>query len=88
MFGQVVLIRESGKYRYGRIIGTVVVDGQSVNRAMVNAGMAWAYRQYLVDRRLLELEAHARQRRCGLWADPDPGAPWDWRAARRVEIEH
>jgi len=55
---------------------------------MVNAGMAWAYRQYLVDRRLLELKAQARQSRRGPWADPDPAAPWEWRAARRVELEH
>ena len=86
VFGQLVRVRESGTDRYGRTIGTVVVDGQSVNRAMVSAGMAWAYRRYLVDRSLLELEAQARQSRRGLWADAAPVAPWEWREAQRAEL--
>lgn len=87
VFGQVVRVRESGSDRYGRTIGSVVVDGQSINRAMIAAGMAWAYRRYLVDRSLLELEAQARQSRRGLWADSTPVAPWEWRNAQRAEFQ-
>lgn len=88
VFGQVVRVRESAIDRYGRTIGTVVVDGQSINRSMVAAGMAWVYRLYLVDQRLLELEVQARHGRRGLWGDPAPIAPWEWRAAQRAELHH
>ncbi|MDM0036831.1 thermonuclease family protein [Variovorax sp. J22P271] len=84
VFRQVVTIRENGKDRYGRTIGTVLVDGRSVNSAMVGAGMAWAYRTYLIDRSLLEVEARARNSKRGLWADASPVPPWDWRAQRHV----
>lgn len=53
---------------------------------MVNAGMAWAYRQYLVDRSLIELEAQARQSRRGLWADPEPAAPLGMARGSPVEL--
>lgn len=88
VFRQAVTIRENGKDRYGRTIGTVLVDGRSVNRAMVGAGMAWVYRAYLVDRSLLDVEAGARSSRRGLWADASPVAPWEWRAQQRAHFEH
>jgi micrococcal nuclease len=45
----------------------------------VRQGMAWAFVQYLHDKRLVQLEAQARAGRVGLWADPEPVAPWVWR---------
>jgi endonuclease YncB( thermonuclease family) len=33
--------------------------------------------------RLYELEAYARLRQLGLWADPKPVAPWEWREQKR-----
>ena len=83
VFRKTVTVKEAGQDRYGRTIGTVLVDGQSANRAMVQAGMAWAYRAYLVDTSLLKVEAQAREARTGLWADPAPVAPWEWRAAEK-----
>ena len=83
VFKQPVTVRTNGLDRYGRTIGTIVVDGRSINRMMVAEGMAWAYRRYLVDRSLLDVEAAARSGRVGLWVDPQPVAPWEWRAAKR-----
>jgi micrococcal nuclease len=83
VFQQPVTVRTNGLDRYGRTIGTILVDGQSINRMMVAQGMAWVYRQYLVDRSLLDVEAAARSGRVGLWVDPNPTAPWEWRAAKR-----
>ena len=34
-------------------------------------------------RALLALEAQAKSAGLGLWADPHPVAPWEWRASRR-----
>lgn len=76
-------VQETGRDRYGRTIGAVLIDGQNVNRAMVAAGMAWAYRRYLTDAHVLDLEHDARAARRGLWADPAPVPPWNWRRPPR-----
>ena len=77
-----VSVEESGHDRYRRTIGTIFVDGKDVNREMVAAGMAWAFRRYLKDSRVLELEHAAQLARRGLWIDPAPIAPWIWRRNR------
>lgn len=74
-----VVVEDDGRDRYGRTIGEIFVDGQDINRAMVAAGMAWAYRQYLHDASLLGIERTARTEHRGLWADPAPVPPWEWR---------
>lgn len=69
--------------RYGRAVCEIFVDGQSVNRAMVAQGFAWAnlssHGRYLRDKSLPALEATARMNRAGLWAGHSPVAPWEWR---------
>lgn len=83
-FGQLATVKEHGTDRYKRTIGTLMIDGRSVNRAMVDAGMAWAYPQYLRDRTLLDAQRDAQRQGKGLWADASPVPPWEWRAARRA----
>lgn len=68
--------------RYGRIVGRVNCAGIDANLEQVRAGMAWAYRQYLRDHSLIEIEAEARRSLRGLWADPDPAPPWDYRRSK------
>ena len=83
--GQVVEVEWSKIDKYGRMVGKLVGDGQDVNLAMVRAGLAWWYRQYAkeqsaADRGLYEAaEAIAKAERRGLWVDPAPVPPWDWR---------
>ena len=43
--------------RYGRLVATLRVDGQNINRRLVAEGHAWVYRRYLRDRALLSLES-------------------------------
>lgn len=83
VFGKTVTIRVHDTDRYGRPVGEVVLpDGRSLNRELVRAGLAWWYRQYAPrDAELERLEADARRERRGLWADPQPVPPWDWRRA-------
>lgn len=73
-----------GKDSYGRTDGTVYLGETNVNLAMVAAGHAWWYRYYAPDNRLLETtERAAREAQRGLWADPDPIPPWEWRRQQR-----
>jgi endonuclease YncB( thermonuclease family) len=52
-------------------------------RAQLTVGLAWHYlgkQQGEEDRLAYEFdETEARARRVGLWSEPDPIAPWDWR---------
>ena len=69
--------------RYGRPIAQISVDGLDVNAEQVRRGFAWVFRRYSNDTALLALEAQAKAAGRGLWADPHPIAPWEWRANRR-----
>ena len=66
--------------RYGRTVGVIYLpDESNLNRALVRAGYAWWYRQYSKDLTLGEIEQEARIARRGLWSDPNPIPPWDYR---------
>ena len=79
---QVELARKS-RDRYGRPIAQVSVDGHDVNAEQLRRGFAWVFWRYSNDAALIALEAQAKSSGVGLWADPHPIAPWDWRASRR-----
>ncbi len=64
---------------YGRTVGRVFVAGQSLDAEQVRRGMARVYRQYATTPSLYTPEAEAKAARRGLWADPNPLPPWDWR---------
>ena len=82
-FGNIVTVEPTDRDQYGRIVADVrLPDGRSLNREMVRAGLAWWYRRYSHDPELARLEAEARAARRGLWADPHPVPPWEWRRAR------
>jgi endonuclease YncB( thermonuclease family) len=76
--------------RYGREVSNVWADGVCVACELVRRGDAWAYRKYLRDPALLELERQAREARLGLWSQPAHAfiPPWEWRhGARTVGAE-
>jgi endonuclease YncB( thermonuclease family) len=84
-FGRVVTVRPRMIDRYGRTVADVLLpDGRSLSRELVRAGFAWWYRRYSDDRELAALEAQARAARRGLWVEPAPVAPWEWRRAQRA----
>jgi endonuclease YncB( thermonuclease family) len=78
-FGKLARVVEVTVDRYGRIVGRVYVGKTDVNRELVAQGFAWVYRKYSNDAELLRLEAEAKQKGLGLWADPNPIPPWEWR---------
>ncbi len=65
--------------QYGRLIGQIKVDGRDVNQEQVKRGMAWEYSHYHTDKTYIGLQSDAQQARRGLWAQPSPQAPWQWR---------
>lgn len=85
---QKVRVVEVGTDRYGRVIGDVYVQGLWVNLEMVSQGVAWVYRHYSHDPRLLEAEERAKSSRSGLWVEPMPVPPWEWRKSQRKPKKH
>jgi endonuclease YncB( thermonuclease family) len=71
--------------RYHRVVGDVVLaDGRSLGRELLQAGLAWCYRRYAHDPELVRLEDEARAARRGLWSEPHPVPPWQFRRAERA----
>lgn len=84
VFGRDVTVIRKTTDRYGRTVGHVLIDGRDVNLAMLEAGMAWHYKEYDRNKRLAEAEISARDAKIGLWRDGGAVPPWDWRAAERA----
>jgi micrococcal nuclease len=80
VFGQVVDVHEVTVDRYGRTVAWVSVNGKSLNKELVKAGMAWWYRRYAWrDRGLQMLQIQARKQKSGIWSVPHPIPPWKFR---------
>lgn len=69
---------------YGRSVGVVYRGSVNVNLEMVKSGYAWWYKKYApLDDDLRVAEERARTDSLGLWADPNPVPPWEWRQRAR-----
>jgi endonuclease YncB( thermonuclease family) len=78
-----VVLRTSGKDRFGRVLGRVECAGVDASAEQVRRGMAWVFDRYVTDHGLYALQHKAREARLGLWAENNPVAPWQWRAENR-----
>ena len=77
---QQVAVQVHDQDRYGRDLATLEAGGEDLNRQLVAEGLAWHFTRYSDDARLAAAEAEARAAGRGLWADPKPVPPWEWRA--------
>ena len=84
-FGKIVEVQSHGHDRYGRTIGEIILsNGKDLNHELVAAGLAWWYKKYASDNKVLEqLEEKARREKRGLWFDENPTAPWDYRHRKK-----
>lgn len=84
-FSQQVTVHAIGKDRFERTLATVVLPGgKNLNRELVKNGWCWWFRKYAPsDTELEALEQSARIAKKGLWVDPAPVPPWEYRKAQR-----
>lgn len=79
------LVSYNKKDQYGRVLGQVIVNGVNCNVRQVINGNAWYYEQFsnevplAMGSQLSQAQANARARRIGLWQNPSPQQPWEWR---------
>ena len=89
VFGKEVEVEPVDVDRYGRLVALVTISESLVNEELVNAGFAWVYTRYC-DRPICErwkvLENEAREAKRGLWADPNPLPPWEFRRQERKSV--
>ncbi|HCA3292026.1 TPA: thermonuclease family protein [Salmonella enterica subsp. enterica serovar Typhi] len=78
---QNITVIDHGPDIYGRMLGTIWLDGYDINASMVDSGYAWVYRfdGNAIVPNYLKFEASAQKAVKGLWVDPNPVAPWEWR---------
>ena len=82
-FKKHVIVKVVDTDLYGRLVGKVSCEGTDANRSQVESGMAWVYRRYAKDPALGDAETMAKTGKRGLWADPSPIPPWEWRKNRK-----
>ena len=84
--GREVSLEVKATDRYGRTVAEVI-SGININLALVEAGLAFAYRQYLGGcdaKAYLEAEERASSSRLGVWqVQGGITRPWNFRRARR-----
>ena len=89
--GKTVVVHWTKHDKYGRIVGTILLDDHDVNLDQMRAGLAWHYKRYereqLPAERVTyanaETEAHATH--LGLWQDANPVPPWDYRKTMKAD---
>lgn len=83
--GSSVTIKTKTVDRFGRTVAEVIGE-VNLNLALVEAGMAFAYRRYLGQcdaKAYLDAEVRASRRRSGVWRVPGGiTRPWDFRRGR------
>ena len=85
VFGKIVTIQGKTPARKGPLVAVVLTqDGREVNRELVQAGWCWADDEYSTD--YVKEMQEAREARRGLWQDPNPIRPEDWRNAQRRRL--
>jgi endonuclease YncB( thermonuclease family) len=87
--GKEVALPAGKRDRYGRVLGTLVLDGRDLNLRQIEEGCAWHYKQFARDQepedreRYAAAEVEARRTKRGLWQDGKRQAPWDYRRENR-----
>lgn len=85
IFNRDVRVERETTDRYGRMVGTIYLENLDINQEQIRKGMAWVYREYLHDPALIEVETNAKMAKLGLWADPTPLPPWEYRHGRKSD---
>ena len=87
--GKHVVVEYDKVDRYKRVLGKILLNSKDMNLEQIKSGMAWHYKKYQKEQsqsdRMLysEAEIGAREARRGLWQDPEPIPPWEYRKLKK-----
>ena len=75
---EVLVVTEGAKDKYGRTVGeAILADKRNLGQELVKAGLAWWCERCSNNFTLKALQAEARRKKRGLWADKDAVAAAD-----------
>lgn len=84
VFNQQVRVVEKDVDRYQRTVGIVYTrDNRCVNEELLRAGLAWHYKEYDKNSEWAALEEAAREKGIGIWSQPNPVRPSEYRREKR-----
>lgn len=70
--------------RYGRTIAQVYYDNNKyLSAEIIKHGLGWHYKKYSNSQHLAKLEIEAKTNKFGLWIDPNPIFPSDFRKLKK-----
>ncbi|MCG3774731.1 MAG: hypothetical protein JW395_1556 [Nitrospira sp.] len=69
-------------------LGELQIGGKDVNAAMLEAAMAWHFDKYDNRQSMADRQKAARKAGTGLWAEPKPIPPLEWRKMSKEEREN
>ena len=81
--GKDVIVEWKENDTYGRTLGKVRQGALDINLQMIKEGTAWHYKKYLKSIELSMAEAEAKAGKKGLWVDPIPMPPWEYRKLKK-----
>lgn len=86
IFGKIVDVSVVGTDRYGRTIARIFCGGNDAGLLSIKNGFAWHYVKYARnDTDYANAQEHAKENKLGLWIDPDPVPPWDFRRIKKTK---
>ncbi len=78
--GLTVTVKPLKVDKKGRTVGEVTLpDGRSLGRELLEYGCAWWNKKTSTDPAMKEVEQRARRSQRGLWSEPNPVPPWEFR---------
>jgi endonuclease YncB( thermonuclease family) len=87
VFNKTLTVKVYSRDKYKREVAMVCYGASDPTKCLdhqiIAAGFAWQYTAYSKDERLAKLQAQAKEAKKGLWADPSPQPPWEWRKSNR-----
>ena len=85
VFGKEVELHPHSIDRHGRLVAVVYVNGTDAGLELLKEGLCWVYEKYVreaaaeIQTSYRDAQDRAQAERTGLWQDPDPVPPWEWR---------
>lgn len=86
IFSKFITIEFIEKDKYGRWVGRGFIDKLDISAEMIRAGMAWHFKKYSDSEILSDLEIEAKNRKLGIWSNPNPLTPWEVRKLHKNGI--
>ncbi|MCK4942753.1 MAG: thermonuclease family protein, partial [Candidatus Aminicenantes bacterium] len=69
----------------GVVIGRVIINNQDLSMTLVEAGLAWYYKDHGTERYLAKAQRKAKRNKIGLWVQKKPVAPWSHREQKQKQ---